>query len=58
MPTFSEKISLEIPPSQSVFCLLGRNVDAHGAPIEVTEAIVRSDTVKLQIETQQMGHLV
>ncbi|MEO0391096.1 MAG: UTRA domain-containing protein, partial [Pseudomonadota bacterium] len=58
LPTSSEAIALEIPPSQSRFCLLGRNVDATGAPIEVTEAIVRSDTVKLQIETHQVGHLV
>jgi len=57
-PTSSEALALQIPPSQSVFCLLGRNVDAEGAPIEVTEAVVRSDTVKLQIETHQVGHWV
>lgn len=53
-----EALALEIPPSQSVFCLLGQNMDPSGKPIEVTEAIVRSDTVKLHIEPYQVHDLV
>lgn len=58
LPTAHEALSLDIPPSQSVLCLLGQNVDAEGRPIEVTEAVVRSDTVKLQIEPRQVSDLV
>lgn len=58
MPTPSEALALDIPPAQSVLSLLGRNVDKHGIPIEVTEAIVRSDTVRLEIAGHQVRDLV
>ncbi|MEL6566037.1 MAG: phosphonate metabolism transcriptional regulator PhnF [Pseudomonadota bacterium] len=57
-PTAYEALVLEIPPTQPVLELLGQNVASPGAPIEVTEAIVRADTVKLQIEGHQVDHLV
>lgn len=57
-PMSYEALALEIPPSQPVLCLLGQNVDPSGVPIEVTEAVVRSDTVKLQIEPHQVPNLV
>ncbi len=57
-PTASEALALQIPPSQAVLSLLGKNVDHAGAPIEVTEAVVRTDTVKLEIKTHQVGDLV
>lgn len=56
-PTAQEALKLEIPPSQSVICLLGQNVDQSGVPIEVTEAVVRSDTVTLQIDPHQVANL-
>ncbi len=57
-PTAYEALTLEIPPTQPVLELLGQNVDARNTTIEVTEAVVRTDTVKLRIETNQDGHLV
>ena len=57
-PTAYEALALEIPPSQPVLCLLGLNVDQGRAPVEVTEAVVRSDTVTLQIEPHQVADLV
>ncbi|MEL7014076.1 MAG: GntR family transcriptional regulator [Pseudomonadota bacterium] len=57
-PTAYEALALEIPPSQSVLCLLGQNVDDSDAPVEVTEAVVRSDTVTLQIDPHQVADLV
>ena len=56
-PTAYEALALEIPPSQSVLCLLGQNVDDSRAPVEVTEAVVRSDTVTLQIDPHQVADL-
>lgn len=56
-PTAKEALMLEIPPSQAVFSLLGKNVDEAGMPIEVTEAVVRSDTVTLQIDPHQVADL-
>lgn len=56
-PTPYEALALEISPSQAVLRLLGRNVDQHGTPIEVTEAIVRSDTVRLEVEAHQVTNL-
>lgn len=49
IPTPSEAIALDIAPSQPVFELVGRNVDEEGKPIEVTEAIVRGDRIRLLI---------
>ncbi|MEO0861851.1 MAG: phosphonate metabolism transcriptional regulator PhnF [Pseudomonadota bacterium] len=57
-PTAYESLILEIPPTQPVLALLGQNVATPGVPVEVTEAIVRADTVKLQIEGHQVHHLV
>ncbi|MEM7597024.1 MAG: GntR family transcriptional regulator [Pseudomonadota bacterium] len=57
-PTAYEALALEIPPSQPVLCLLGQNVDQGRAPVEVTEAVVRGDTVTLQIEPHQVADLV
>ena len=57
-PTAYEALALEIPPSQSVLCLVGQNVDQSNAPVEVTEAVVRSDTVTLQIAPHQVADLV
>lgn len=49
LPVPSEAINLDIAPSQPVFELVGRNVDEQGNPIEVTEAIVRGDRIRLLI---------
>ncbi|MEL6648243.1 MAG: GntR family transcriptional regulator [Pseudomonadota bacterium] len=57
-PTAYEALALEIPPSQSVLCLLGQNVDEGNVPVEVTEAVVRSDTVTLEIDPHQVADLV
>lgn len=57
-PTAYEALMLEIPPTQSVLELLGKNVSAQGALVEVTEAVVRADTVKLQINCHQVADLV
>ncbi|MEL6450863.1 MAG: phosphonate metabolism transcriptional regulator PhnF [Pseudomonadota bacterium] len=57
-PTAYEALILEIPPTQPVLELLGQNVAGPDAPIEVTEAVVRADTVKLWIEGHQVGNLV
>lgn len=57
-PTAQEAIALEIPPTQSVLNLWGQNVDEGGAPIEVTEAVVRTDTVRLEINAHQVADLV
>ncbi|WP_299373858.1 UTRA domain-containing protein [uncultured Tateyamaria sp.] len=56
-PTAYEALILEIPPTQPVLELLGQNVADPSASIEVTEAIVRADTVKLRIEGHQVGDL-
>ncbi|MQY44037.1 UTRA domain-containing protein [Epibacterium sp. SM1969] len=57
-PTAPEAMALEIPPTQSVLNLWGQNVDERGAPIEVTEAVVRTDTVRLEINAHQVADLV
>lgn len=49
LPTPSEAVTLDIAPSQPVFELVGCNVDERGSPIEVTEAIVRGDRIRLLI---------
>lgn len=49
MPTASEALKLNIPLSQPVMELRGQNEDAAGQVIEVTEAVVRGDKVKLKI---------
>lgn len=56
-PTAYEATTLDIPPSQTVLCLWGQNVDEAGAPLEVTEAVVRTDKVQLQIGTHQVTDL-
>lgn len=48
-PAASEAIHLDIPQSQPVMDLRGQNKDLDGNVIEVTQAIVRSDRVKLKI---------
>lgn len=50
-PTPSEALALKIPRSQPVIELCGRNVDAAGDPIEVTEAIARADRIRLEVNT-------
>lgn len=60
-PNPSESLALNIPHSQPVMVLCGCNVDADQLPIEVTEAIVRADRVRLHISTDgahQIGDLV
>tara|TARA_R110002020_G_scaffold109430_16_gene253156 strand:+ start:23501 stop:24190 length:690 start_codon:yes stop_codon:yes gene_type:complete len=49
IPTASEALALDLAPAQPVFELTGRNIDAGGNPIEVTEAIVRGDRIQLLI---------
>ena len=56
-PTAHEALTLDIPPSQAVLSLLGKNVDEAGVPIEVTEAVVRSDTVTLETDPHQLPDL-
>lgn len=55
--TAYEALALDIPPSQPVLSLLGKNVDDSGNPIEVTEAVVRTDTVRLEIQPHQIRDL-
>ncbi|MEM6461235.1 MAG: GntR family transcriptional regulator [Pseudomonadota bacterium] len=57
-PTSYECLALGIPPLQPVIDLWGKNVDPGGVPIEVTEAIVRADTVRLEIGPHQIDDLV
>lgn len=60
-PNPSESLTLTIPQSQPVMVLLGCNVDCEQSPIEVTEAVVRADRVKLQVSkdgVNQIGDLV
>jgi len=60
-PSPSEALMLNIPMSQPVIVLCGCNVDMDQLPIEVTEAVVRADRVRLQISednVHQIGNLV
>lgn len=49
MPTASEALVLDLSLSQPVMELRGQNEDKAGRVIEVTEAVVRGDRVKLKI---------
>jgi DNA-binding GntR family transcriptional regulator len=49
MPTSTEALNLNIPLSQPIMELRGQNENASGQVIEVTEAVVRGDRVKLKI---------
>lgn len=48
-PTSFEAVNLDVAPSQPVMELRGCNVDDNGMPIEVTEAVVRGDRIRLRI---------
>ena len=56
-PTAYEALVLEISPNQPVLDLWGQNIDSEGQPIEVTEAVVRTDMVKLEINSHQVADL-
>jgi len=49
MPSERETDLLEIPRQQPLFVLLGLNVGVDRNPLEVTEAIVRGDRIRLDI---------
>jgi GntR family phosphonate transport system transcriptional regulator len=49
MPSERETDLLEIPRQQPLFVLLGLNVSVDQNPLEVTEAIVRGDRIRLDI---------
>lgn len=49
MPSERETDLLEIPRQQPLFVLLGLNISVDHNPLEVTEAIVRGDRIRLDI---------
>ncbi len=49
MPSERETDLLDIPRQQPLFVLLGLNVDVDQKPLEVTQAIVRGDRIRLDI---------
>ncbi|WP_231710486.1 GntR family transcriptional regulator [Roseibium limicola] len=49
MPSERETDLLDIPRQQPLFVLLGLNVDVDQNPLEVTEAVVRGDRIRLDI---------
>jgi DNA-binding GntR family transcriptional regulator len=49
LPSPTESVALGIGRAQPVLVTRGVNIDKHGAPIEVSEAVCRGDTVTLVV---------